>query len=164
MQNFWDYWNYYEVGIEPVNIAFLTPLYLVHIAPVGVKIWGLSFRCIVPVIQFIHLKLTLGMKHLVYSSEHVCTLIKCLTDTEKVVRSGKTYLRGEWFASWQDADYPCKFFSVPASSCQDHTLNQARSACLYILSHLLFINHPAIWHCIQWKYDCNDLPFTFSCI
>jgi len=31
------------------------------------------------------------MKHLVCSSEHVCTLIKGMIDTEEVVRIGKTY-------------------------------------------------------------------------
>jgi len=39
------------------------------------------------------------MKHLVCSSEHVCTLIKGLTNTEEVVRIGNTYLGGKWFPS-----------------------------------------------------------------
>jgi hypothetical protein len=39
------------------------------------------------------------MKHLIYSSEHVCALIKGMTDTEEVVRIGNTYLGGKWFAS-----------------------------------------------------------------
>jgi len=39
------------------------------------------------------------MKHLVCLSEHVCTLTKGMTDTEEVVRIGKTYWGGEWFAS-----------------------------------------------------------------